>query len=177
MDRSAQKVGTLRQGIPLTLVVLLLAGCGSTKETSEGTSLKEYEATFRPSDFDQPLQELLPRAQGAAAKDSSAAIALPVLPPELTQGYRVQIFATTSYDEAMSVKAAADSMFTDQWFYVVYDPPTYKVRAGNFLERYEADRFAKLLSEKGYNDSWVVPEKVFSNPPPRPALDAEVPKK
>jgi hypothetical protein len=66
------------------------------------------------------------------------------------------------------MKADAETQFPEEWFYVVYDAPTYKVRAGNFLERYEADRFGKLLAEKGYRDAWVVPEKVYKDAPPRP---------
>lgn len=155
--------------LSLLMGFVFLTGCGSSQESAEKGNLKDYEATFHPSEYDQPLEIFFPEVHNATVKDSSAIAALPVQPPELTQGYRVQIFATSSYDEAMSVKAAADSVFTDEWFYVVYDPPTYKVRAGNFLERYKADRFAKLLTEEGYKNSWVVPEKVFSAPPPRPA--------
>ena len=159
----------MKMKLPLVIGFFLLAGCGATKESTGGGSVKDYEATFRPSDFDQPLGDLFPESHRATARDSIAAAVLPTQAPELTQGYRVQIFATSSHDEALDIKAAAEQQFTDEWFYVVYDAPTYKVRAGNFIERYEADRFAKTLAEKGYKDSWVVPERVFSSPPPRPA--------
>lgn len=171
MGRSAQKV--IMGKLVLALGIISLTSCAATKETEQdsqkGDILKQYEATFRPSDYDQPLKDLFPEVRTSAGKDSSAgAIELPPQALELTQGYRVQIFATTSHDEATQMKADAETQFPEEWFYVVYDAPTYKLRAGNFLERYEADRFGKSLAEKGYRDAWVVPEKVYKNAPPRP---------
>ena len=161
--------------------LVILASCGALKEsgeesTSNGT-LKEYEESFRPSDHDQSLNDFFPDSGATEQKDSASTIpATPQQSPELTQGYRVQVFATSSYDDATSRKATAEGLFPDEWFYVVYDAPTYKIRAGNFLERYEADRFAKLLAEKGYRDAWVVPERVYQNPLPRAAQPQEMQK-
>ncbi len=151
----------------------LLAGCGVLKETGEESSskgtLKEYEASFRPSDHDQALKDFFPDANTAGRKDSnSISQATTHQSQELTHGYRVQVFGTTSYDGVTTMKATVESQFADEWFYIVYDAPTYKLRGGNFSERYEADRFAKLLAEKGYRDAWVVPERVYMNPAPRP---------
>jgi hypothetical protein len=164
--------------IVIAVVVGVLASCSTTRESEDdskrGISLRESEASFRPSEFDQPVRDFFPEHQGAAERDTSSATAnLPLQPPDLTQGYRVQIFATTTYDDATRMKAAVEAQFADEWFYLVYDAPTYKLRGGNFRERYEADRFARLLSEKGYKDGWVVPEKVHSNPPPRSTLPPE----
>jgi hypothetical protein len=153
--------------------VLLLAACGTTGETgntsTSGGTLKEYEASFRPSDHDQPIKDFFPEANNSGRKDSSGILTVATTQiQELTQGYRVQVLGTTSYDDATNMKATVEGQFADEWFYIVYDAPTYKLRAGNFLERYEADRFAKLLAERGYRDAWVVPERVYKNPPPRP---------
>ena len=156
----------------LFVIGLMLASCGAIRETGEESTskaaLNEYEASFRPSDHDQPLKDFFPEEDTTGRKDSTSTsrVSTPQS-QELTQGYRVQVFGTTSYDEAKNTKAAVESQFVDEWFYIVYDAPTYKLRAGNFLERYEADRFAKLLAEKGYRDAWVVPERVLKNPLPR----------
>lgn len=153
--------------ILLACALVLLAGCGGSEETSRELKLKDYEATFRPSDFDPPVSDFFPQTLKSVAKDSVATTIHISQPLEVAQGYRVQIFAATNYDEAMKAKSDAEAQFPDEWFYVVYDAPTYKIRAGNFTERYEADRFARVLSERGYRNAWVVPEKVFKNPPPR----------
>lgn len=170
MGRPIEEVNMQR--IVLILGTAALVGCGTFKEAGEGSgtngTLEEYEASFRPSDHDQPLRDFFPEASTTEQKDSAGiSNVTPTQPQELTQGYRVQVFATSSYDDAMSRKATVEDQFADEWFYLVYDAPTYKLRAGNFHERYEADRFAKLLSEKGYRDAWVVPERVHKDPIPR----------
>ena len=162
------------QKLLLLTGMALLAGCSVFRETGDETSaatrLREYEASFRPSDYDEPLRDFFPSANDTARADSiGATISSPQRVPEFIQGYRVQVLATTSYDEVNRVKTTIEEQIPDEWFYVVYDAPTYKLRAGNFQERYEADRFAKLLGEKGYKDAWVVPEKVYKNPGVRPA--------
>jgi hypothetical protein len=164
----------------LVVGIIVLASCGAIKETEDEASrakLKEYEASFRPSDYDQPLRDFFPDANLGTAGDSGSISPISIPQPlELTQGYRVQVFATTDFDEATQTKATVEAQFPDEWFYLVYDSPTYKLRAGNFIERYEADRFAKTIAEKHYRDAWVVPERVYKNPPPRSAQTQDMQK-
>jgi hypothetical protein len=157
----------------LALAGLLLAGCGSTNEAAKkpegqaaaGDNLQKYESDFRPSDHD-------PIDVAAAARDTlsetadTAAAVQPDQPVEYVQGFRVQIFASTSIDAAKQRKTEAEGLFPKEWFYIQYDPPTYKIRAGNFLQRYEAERFVKQADEQGFRDAWAVPERVIKNPPP-----------
>jgi hypothetical protein len=100
-------------------------------------------------------------------------VSAPAVPvPDQAPGYRVQLISTTSIDEAKARKLYAESLFPAEWFYLQYDPPTYKIRAGNFLIRFDADRFRSQAVERGFAGAWVVPEHVFKNPPPPPAHDA-----
>ncbi len=87
--------------------------------------------------------------------------------PILVQGFRVQLFSTSQIDEVNAKKARAEAAFPEQWFYVVYEAPMYKLRGGNFVHRTEADSYAKYLTNKGFPDAWVVPEKILTNPQPR----------
>ena len=160
--------------LSLVIGILLLTSCGALKESEEETKskrkLKEYEASFRPSEYDQPVRDFFPETRGPTGKDTTTATSdLPPRSQELIQGYRVQIFTTSGYDDVTAMKEMLESQFPDEWFYIVYDAPTYKLRVGNFLERYEADRFVRLVAEKGHKDAWVVPERVYRNPPIRPA--------
>ncbi len=91
----------------------------------------------------------------------------PYDPPIVVQGFRVQLFSTSEIDDANAKKAKAENSFPDEWFYVVYDQPTYKLRGGNFVNRTAADAFAKHLTGKGFPDAWTVPEKIVKNPRPR----------
>lgn len=93
--------------------------------------------------------------------------------PTIIQGYRVQLFSTSEIDDANAKKARAEAAFPDEWFYVVYDAPRYKLRGGNFVNRSSADAFAKHLTEKGFPDAWTVPEKILKNPQPRTQVHSE----
>jgi hypothetical protein len=155
-------------------------GCGSSGEAPKPPSTTEefrkYESDFNPSEYNPAPGVIMP-AEGEPTvppielRDSEPAPGT----PELVQGYRVQIFAATSIDEASRQKEVAEGLFPEEWFYLVYDPPTYKIRAGNFLTRFEADRFARELAEKGFRDSWIVPDRVQKNAPPKPQIPEETP--
>jgi hypothetical protein len=56
----------------------------------------------------------------------------------------------------------------DEWVYLVYDLPYYKVRVGNYAEKEAANESVKKLVSLGYADAWVVPERILKNPPPPP---------
>lgn len=170
------------------LVTLVIAGCSSTKETSKapGTAeateatedLKKYEGTFRPSDYEeQPERKTEHRDTHVNPDSAAAALEGPAVASEPVAGFRVQIFSSANIDQAKAKQSEAQSMFPAEWFYLEYDQPTYKIRAGNFLSRFEADRFGKILVEKGFPEAWTVPAKVFKNPPPPPSKeDTENPK-
>ncbi len=161
--------------IPAVMVLaFMVASCGGSRQSQRGgetpdlgAELGRYEGDFHPSDYDslasgpgsQP--DIHRRGDTNENADTSHETT-----PELVQGFRVQIFASTRIDEANAKKAEAEGLFPGEWFYLEYDPPTYKIRAGNFLHRYDAERFARLLTEKGYPDSWIVPERVYKEPPP-----------
>ncbi len=154
-----------------------IAGCSHTKDTQKSSTeeptfeeqIVKYEASFRPSDYDP-----LPSGKGGAATPSThdsggvAAVQPPSSEPEYVAGFRVQVFSSTSIDDARARKAELETLYPNEWVYLEYDPPAYKVRAGNFINRFEADRFTKVLIDQGYSDAWTVPARVIKNPPPPP---------
>jgi hypothetical protein len=111
------------------------------------------------------------REKPVAGLDTSTQSSPPPVetPVEYVPGFRVQIFSSTDIDEANGMKTAAEVRFPAEWFYLVYEPPAYKVRVGDFQQRYDADRCAKTLREGGYSDSWIVPDRVLKTPPVKPA--------
>jgi hypothetical protein len=158
------------------LVSLIVAGCGTSGESTrvEGdpnAELHAYESDFRPSDYDpEPAPgspaspNLLERPEGTPAEETPT-----LLLQEEVQGFRVQVYTTESIDSAKVQKAECESLFPGEWFYLDYDPPTYKIRAGNFLTKYEAYRFARRISDHGYPNAWPVPQRVYKDPPAPPA--------
>ena len=164
--------------VVLATPILLLAACSSGKETGTGTAVKEealriFEAEFDPTAYNPDSETVLQTSDGGGSAPVETAVPLSnPAPPELVQGFRVQIYASTSIDQASEQKGIAEELFPEEWFYLVFDPPTYKIRAGNFLTRFEADRFLKELESEGFRDAWIVPDKVQKNPPQRSTVPA-----
>jgi hypothetical protein len=159
----------------LLIPAALLSACTPGRETTREQpasaprdAMVQYEADFRPSDHDT-LPAATSRTGGPLLPQdrvNTGNTAAPEGEGELVQGFRVQIYSTTDIDAAKAKKLEAESYFPSEWFYLQYDPPAYKIRGGNFLQRYEAERFARQAAEKGFKDSWAVPEKVLKQPPP-----------
>ena len=57
--------------------------------------------------------------------------------------------------------------------YRVFDPPFYKVRVGDFINWYDAEKLQKLAIQKGFREAWVIRTKV-NLMRARKQLDAEL---
>lgn len=153
-------------------LLIVLAGCGGSKELEKSRPPEEkpmdgYEKTFRPSDYDMDVKVFLAEAKRGNDVKVNPPEPVVVEPAAIVQGYRVQLFATSEIDDANAKKSEAEAAFPGQWFYLEYDPPTYKLRAGNFLNRNDADSYARYLAENGFPDAWIVPDRVVKNIQPR----------
>jgi hypothetical protein len=155
--------------------VIVIAACGSSREGDSGKkeadamTLRDAEKEFDPSQYNPPVEEFLRPEPSATTGEPNPPMDIGApAPAELIYGFRVQMFASTNIDDVSAQKEIAEEMFPGEWFYLVYDPPTYKLRAGNFLSRFEADRFLKQVTERGYRDSWIVPDRVYKDIAPRP---------
>lgn len=155
----------------------LLAGCGGGEETVRPTAadvtrtqkkgpekhpMAYYEATLRPSLFDGEVDSV--RKVHEQEREQQLLL-IPrdslTLLEETILGFRIQVASTSSVDDAGTVKAAAQELFRTDTLYVVYDPPVYKVRMGDFPTRLEANQRLPLVQEGGYPDAWVVPDRVI----------------
>jgi len=114
-------------------------------------SLYYYEKQFNPQIYD--IKELvLPKK---FLTDETG---------ELTSGYRVQIFVTDQLDSANSVKNYIHSILSSAGIqaqvYIVYEPPNYKVRVGDFEHLQEASSLRNFFIERGFKYAWIVPDKI-----------------
>jgi hypothetical protein len=171
----------------MIICTVFIAGCGSTREAEKmktpsvaTTDLQRYESEFRPSDYDLDVNVFL--ADLRKEKERKSIHTQQPLPEQTATlpGFRVQLFASSEIDSAVARKTEAEAAFPGEWFYIVYDPPTYKLRGGNFLNRADADAYAQFVSSNGFPDAWIVPERVFKNIPPRhisPPNPEELPKR
>ncbi len=165
--------------IMLSAAVLLsvLTGCGGPGTARRGGSsvrgefpghIAEIESTFHPSDYGIETWESDTQegqtAETAGSGDSVAASQTDTIP-----GFRVQVTITEDIDYANLLRDSLSQALPDEWVYVVHHPPHYKIRVGNFDERFSAGDMLRMLRRRGFPDAWIVPDRVFRNPPPKPA--------
>lgn len=62
------------------------------------------------------------------------------------KGFRLMIISTTSRDEAIAAKTKVYTYFPELKAYLWHQSPYYKLKAGNFKEREEAEEYQKRLN-------------------------------
>ena len=68
--------------------------------------------------------------------------------------YRVQIFTSRLYSEAVREKQLAEEIFNLP-LYLDYEVPYYKLRAGDYATRDEAENMLAEIRSIGYREAWV----------------------
>jgi hypothetical protein len=123
--------------------------------------LSEYERTLHPVEFDREI-EIIQKEQREERKQKPLEIPKDsmIVQEEVVQGFRIQIFSSSNVDETILMKNLAVEKFVGDSIYVVYDAPVYKVRIGDFVNRYEANQRLPEFVEKGYRDAWIVPDRI-----------------
>ncbi len=152
----------------LLLLILVISGCSMTRTMMPGDDKVENEekTTGIVNEFFDPLilndEELKvrktisiettsdPVEHNLSKQDTS------YQQSEISPGFRVQICAVSDEDRAKQIQRDAILKFINEEIYLIYDIPYYKVRVGNCLTRYEADKLQQLAVEKGFEDAWVV---------------------
>ena len=81
---------------------------------------------------------------------------------EQTNGFRVQIFFGSSRQGAYDAQAKFNDEYPELRTYIVYNEPNFKVRAGDFRTRLEAEKLVKELAPM-FTSLFIIPEKI--NPP------------
>lgn len=63
-----------------------------------------------------------------------------------TKGFRLMIISTNNRDEAISAKTKVYTYFPELKAYLWHQSPYYKVKAGNFKDRKDAEAYRKRLN-------------------------------
>jgi hypothetical protein len=123
--------------------------------------LAEYEATLNPSDYDQDV-EAIKKKQGDDRPTQQVDIPMDTaaVADEIVQGFRIQIVSSPNLDDANAARESALERFLADSIYILFDPPVYKVRVGDFLTRFEASSRLPEFLEVGYRDAWIVPDRI-----------------
>jgi len=106
---------------------------------------------FTPYAFAQPVSSI---SEENAPAESRA---------DVRGGYRVQLFAGKEYNAALKVKTEAEARLNVP-IYVIFVAPQYKVRAGDFVQRTDAENLCSIAQAQGFKDAWVVWSQVEAAP-------------
>ena len=105
-------------------------------------------------DGNSPVSSAIPPARGRTGEDTVQTLTLPV-PDDDIIGFRVQIDMFSSESEAQQCARKAELKFAER-VYIVYQPPFFRVRIGDFETKEEADIYVKKLKKAGYKKSrWI----------------------
>jgi len=167
----------------LTIIFLLLIGCGGTSKTGIDsdhiTELQEAYVedtirTYPPLQLEDapPIHPQTPGFWTGTQRLEIEPYEIPEHEPEaqetetdvapikqIVSGYRVQLFAASKQQVARRVQLDAERRL-GVLVYLVYVAPQYKVRAGDFTNRKEADNLCNFAYEEGFRDAWVVKSQV-----------------
>ena len=75
------------------------------------------------------------------------------------EGYRLQIFESSSVEEANRTLRKFERSLKDS-VYMVFEAPLYKLRLGNFVTKKEAEKQKENLKKKGYKNIWIVRSRI-----------------
>lgn len=121
------------------------------------------------------VPEIYPKTMPAVGSDSvslryagTVDSSTTVLPPEEKSPadvYRVQIFTSRLYAEALRERAIANEVFNLP-VHLDYEVPYYKLRVGDFFSREEAEEIIPEVRSIGYTGAWVarVIKNVYDGP-------------
>jgi cell division septation protein DedD len=133
--------------VALIMVAAMMVSCAKKPPVTEPTEelpvlVEEETVEEEPVMEEEPVEE--PE--------------IPEIPPE-TYGYRVQIGAFLSQQNAEMFAAAARGRFTEN-VYVQFIEPYHKVRIGDLLSRGDAEMLKAKALQLGYPGSFIVESMV-----------------
>jgi hypothetical protein len=127
------------------------------KEIAEDFDITPYQTEI---DIEAPTltEDKLPPDVWYGYADTSSVLERKII--GTTDGYRVQVLSTDDIEEANRVRAEIYEKTARKEVYITFEPPFYKVKAGDFTSKSEASDFKFKLNQLGYTEAKVVQETV-----------------
>jgi hypothetical protein len=76
------------------------------------------------------------------------------------KGFRLMIISTVKRDEALSAKSKVYTYFPELKAYLWYQSPYFRVKAGNFKDRKDAEAYQKRLNTYFPNGVFIMPDVI-----------------
>jgi len=128
-----------------------------TKEVSEDFDIKPYQTEI---DIEAPpiTTDKLPADVWYGYDDSTYNENRKIV--GTADGFRVQVMSIDDIDEANLVRAEIYEKTNRKEVYIIFEPPFYKVKVGDFTSKPDADNLRFKLNQLGYTESKVVQETI-----------------
>ncbi len=129
----------MKKNILSAFCLLLLAFCSNAQERGKVEVVKD------------------PRIDTLIAKRTSLKVSSTVALS--SNGYRVQIFSGPGRSDAYTAQARLQAKYPGMRTYLSYTVPNFKVKAGDFRTRLEAEKFKQEL-QPSFSGLFIIPEKI-----------------
>ena len=128
-----------------------------TKEVSEDFDIKPYQTEI---DIEAPpiTTDKLPSDVWYGYADSTYNENRKIV--GTADGFRVQVMSIDDIEEANLVRAEIYEKTNRKEVYIIFEPPFYKVKVGDFISKPDADNLRFKLNQLGYTESKVVQETI-----------------
>ncbi|NQZ75831.1 MAG: SPOR domain-containing protein [Ekhidna sp.] len=153
----------------LIIPFLILAACKATAPTSSTSNYSEDLSVYRASisksvsneEVDEISTEKYVELTGhiKAELDSIAKIAyLENKKGKMVEGYVIQVYSGNDRDKANEVQSEMNSSFPKLQPKVTYHQPNFRVKAGKFTNRLEANRVHRTV-KKQFPRALLIPDR------------------
>lgn len=136
---------------PLALGTLLLCGCPK-KQTVQEPAKEPLTETAVPATQPGPA----PFPEQPAAANPAPAQPPAAQPARPMSGWRVQLFASGTRENARRVAEEARWKFPEHQIFIIEQEGLHKVQVGNGLGRSQADQLKQSAKEHGYSGAFAV---------------------
>ena len=153
----------------LCAIAMTFVGCSSAEplavEEAESRPIREHEREFDPARY-RPVPREEPSDERAPQTTPTETPPVWIERLEKVMGFRVQLHSTTEVDAAQRMLAQLrlrlDSLQIDPGrLDLGFDAPYYKIRAGDFVQKADADALREQLHAAGLVDAWVVRDSII----------------
>lgn len=153
--------GTLLPAGVFTVAVFFIGFAGDQENKPVMTFLdtlnKGREVSLTDADF--PAQSVPAPVPQAVVPDASPVV-VPTVPKQeagvVPSRFKVQILAGTQEQQVKNEKNNLAAKATGLPLSISFDAPYYKLFAGDFSQRSEAETWCVRLKDMGYKDAWIV---------------------
>jgi hypothetical protein len=105
-----------------------------------------------------------PRVDALAKKQAALNAAIKKASARSMRGYRLLVINTNKRNEAIDAKTKIYTYFPDLKAYLIYQTPYFKLKAGNFRTRDEAERYRKNLNSVFPKGVYIINDTIEITP-------------